>query len=92
MEIKLKETFASNCDVNEQDTRNIKRALNCLGYYIPNKKIGIVGIPDTEIFESVKKFQQDNEILVTGEIRPNDDTVEALNNNIKSKIKVSDNV
>ena len=45
MEIKLSKPFAANSGVDEFDTRQIKKALNRLGYYKPYKETGITGIP-----------------------------------------------
>ncbi len=51
MIIKLEKPFAANSKVAEYDVRQMKKALNSLGYYQPYEKTGITGIPDKEIFE-----------------------------------------
>ncbi len=79
MKIKLNEPFASNGNVDEFDVKQIKKALNRLGYYQPFEKVGITGMPDTGVFSALKKFQKDQGLQATGVIRPDDDTVKALN-------------
>lgn len=79
MKIKLDKPFASNGGADESDTRQIKKALNRLGYYRPYEKTGITGIPDRGVFTALKEFQKDRSLAAMGEIRPGDETVEALN-------------
>lgn len=79
MTIKLKQPFASNGEVDDYDVRQMKKMLNRLGYYTPYDKTGITGIPDAEVFQALKEFQRDNGLPPTGEARPSDDTVQALN-------------
>lgn len=59
MNIKLNKPFAANSAVDEFDVRQIKKALNRLGYYQPYEKTGITGIPDAAVFEALKAFQKD---------------------------------
>lgn len=66
-------------------TRQIKKALNRLGYYIPYEKTGITGIPDANVFAGLKKFQADHALPVTGSAKPGDETVAALNNEAAKK-------
>ena len=79
MEIELSKPFAANSKVDEYDTRQIKKALNRLGYYFPYEKVGITGIPDNETFTALKSFQQDYDLEPTGTTKPGDKTVNALN-------------
>lgn len=60
MEIKLKLPFAANSRVDEFDVRQMKKALNRLGYYRPYEKIGITEIPDSVVFEALRAFQKDH--------------------------------
>ena len=78
MKIKLSQPFASNGKVDEFDVRQMKKALNRLGYYQPYEKTGITGIPDTQVFTALKAFQKDHGLTPTGEARPNDETVKSL--------------
>jgi len=63
MRIKINEPFASNGNVDEEDVRVIKRALNWLGYYTPYEKVGLTTIPDTGVFKAIKEFQADRNLL-----------------------------
>lgn len=58
MKIELSNPFASNSKVGEFDVRQLKKALNRLGYYQPRAKIGITSIPDTEVFTALKNFKK----------------------------------
>lgn len=78
MNITLNTTFSSNNAVDEFDTRQIKKALNRLGYYRPLKTTGITGIPDSRVFAALKEFQKDQGLVPTGTARPGDETVKAL--------------
>jgi SPP1 gp7 family putative phage head morphogenesis protein len=79
MEIELNQPFARNGKVDDYDVRRMKKALNQLGYYYPYEKTGITGIPDAEIFEALKNFQKDQGMKPTGTAKPDDETVDALN-------------
>ena len=75
MKIKLSKPFAANSAVDEFDVRQIKKALNRLGYYQPYEKTGITGIPDAAVFEALKAFQKDQGLRPTGTARPGNETV-----------------
>jgi peptidoglycan hydrolase-like protein with peptidoglycan-binding domain len=79
MKIELTKPFARNSRVDEYDVRQIKKALNRLGYYAPLESTGITGIPDAAVFQALKTFQQEHGLSITGSAKPNDDTVQALN-------------
>jgi peptidoglycan hydrolase-like protein with peptidoglycan-binding domain len=79
MKIKLQKPFARNSKVEEYDVRQIKKALNRLGYYAPLESTGITGIPDAAVFQALKTFQQDQSLPATGTAKPGDETVIALN-------------
>ncbi len=66
MKIKINEPFANNGNVDEEDVRVIKRALNWLGYYTPYEKVGLTTIPDTGVFKAIKEFQIDQKLSATG--------------------------
>ena len=85
MNIKLNKPFAANAAVDEFDVRQIKKALNRLGYYQPYEKTGITGIPDREVFTALKKFQGDHGLPVTGMARPGDVTVQKLGSEAAKK-------
>lgn len=70
MKIELSKPFASSSLVEEYDVVQVKKALNRLGYYFPYEKVGITGIADKEVFETLKKFQKDR-IIFLRQGRPN---------------------
>ena len=78
MKIKLNKSFAANAPADEYDVRQIKKALNRLGYYTPYEKTGITGIPDTAVFAALKSFQKDQGLRATGTAKPDDETVAKL--------------
>ena len=78
MKIKLNKPFAADAPVDAFDVKQVKKALNRLGYYMPLKETGITGIPDRAVFNALKKFQADQDLPVTGEMRPGDQTLDAL--------------
>lgn len=85
MEIKLNKPFATNSAVDSFDVRQIKKALNRLGYYQPYEKTGITDIPDAHVFAALKAFQKDQRLMPTGTARPDDDTVKMLNKEFDKK-------
>ena len=85
MEIKLKKSFAANVPADEYDVRQIKKALNRLGYYMPYEKTGITGIPDPAVFAALKSFQKDQELRATGAAKPDDETISKLESEATKK-------
>jgi peptidoglycan hydrolase-like protein with peptidoglycan-binding domain len=79
MEIKLSLPFASNGKAGEFDTKQMKKALNRLGYYYPYEKTGITGVSDTGVFTALKAFQKDQGLSATGAAKPGDETIQKLN-------------
>ncbi len=70
MEIKINKPFSANSAVDEFDVRQMKKALNRLGYYHPYKKVGITGIPDKAVFDALKSFQKDQGLQASGTAKP----------------------
>jgi len=79
MQIELNRPFAANGKVDEFDVRQMKKALNRLGYYQPYEETGITGIPDAGLFNALKSFQKDQGLRPTGTAKPDDETIEKLN-------------
>ncbi|NBX67055.1 MAG: hypothetical protein EBQ96_08680 [Proteobacteria bacterium] len=79
MTIKISQPVAANGAAQDFDVRQIKKALNRLGYYQPFEKTGITGIPDAPMFSALKAFQKDRGLNATGVVRPDDETEAALN-------------
>ncbi len=61
------------------DVRRVKKLLNRLGYYLPYAKTGITQFTDDTLFDAIKKFQTDQSLPATGIIKPDDETLAALN-------------
>lgn len=87
MDIKLSKPVTRNSNVDENDVHQIKTALNRLGYYYPHEDMGITGMPDEEMFAAIKAFQDDQGLKPTGEIRPEDATLEALKDETSRQIE-----
>ncbi|AGH97844.1 peptidoglycan-binding protein [Micavibrio aeruginosavorus] len=85
MKIELNKTFRPNSKVDEFDTRQIKKALNRLGYYTPYEKTGITGMADRTVFDALKKFQRDHGLTATGAAQPDDETIASLNAQISKE-------
>ena len=79
MTIRLNKPLAGNGGADESDVKQLKKALNRLGYYTPYEKVGITGIPDAGLFAALKKFQKDSGLRAGGTMKPGDETVDALN-------------
>jgi peptidoglycan hydrolase-like protein with peptidoglycan-binding domain len=65
--------------VDEFDVKQMKKALNRLGYYQPYEKVGITGIADMDVFNALKAFQKDHGLSASGTAKPDDETVRAIN-------------
>jgi len=87
MTIELKKPFAGNSPANERDVRAMKRSLNWLGYYSPHKKTGLTEIADSGVFAALKRFQADQNLPATGQARPGDDTIKAINAAVQNKLE-----
>lgn len=79
MQIKLSQPLAADSPADSYDVRQMKKTLNRLGYYMPYEQTGITGIPDTAMFDGLKRFQADHNFPTSGIARPDDDTITALN-------------
>ena len=66
-------SFASPTDVI-----STKEALYELGYYLP-ESAGITPYPDQQLFDGISAFQRDNGLDRTGILRPDDLTVDQMN-------------
>lgn len=82
MKIEINQPFAVNTHVHSYDVRQLKKALNQLGYYQPYEDIGITDTTNTAIFNALKAFQKDYDLPITGVAKPDDDTIQTLNREI----------
>lgn len=79
MKIKLSRPFSGSNQVDEFDVKQVKKALNRVGFYVPYEKTGITGIPDAAVFTALKEFQKTHGLRATGAAKPEDETIRALN-------------
>ena len=79
--IEIKKTVGSDYRVALDDVYNVKSALNTLGYY-KKPEYGITPYPDEKMFNAIKSFQKDEDLKVDGVMKPNGETIEALNKRI----------
>lgn len=82
MRIELYKTLATNAPADERDVRLVQKTLNHLGYYQPPEEIGITGIPEARLFDSLTNFQIDHGLEPTGTIKPEDETIRTLNREV----------
>ena len=79
MPINITAPLAANRAAQKTDVQQLKKALNRLGYYTPSEKIGITALPDAAMFAALAKFQADNGLKLTAQLKPNDATLDTLN-------------
>ncbi|SNR89185.1 MULTISPECIES: peptidoglycan-binding domain-containing protein [unclassified Azospirillum] len=78
MELELKRAVARNVDADPNDILNLKRVLNRLGHYLPDDLIGMTRFAETRLFEAIEAFQRLTELTPTGQVKPDDETVQTL--------------
>jgi Putative peptidoglycan binding domain len=85
MELKIQKTIQSNGNLEPNDVLKIKNALTHTGYYdVPD--YGLTPYPDRPMFDAIKNFQNDNNLIVDGIINPNGPTLEQLNQTLSDQI------
>lgn len=77
--IDLNQPLAPDSAADEYDVRRMKKALNRLGFYMPYHKAGITGITDDDVFAGIRAYQTSRGLRATGQVKPDDETMEALN-------------
>lgn len=82
--LKLNKPLAGNSNADARDVQIVKHALNRLGLYTPYEKTGITEYPDEQMFLAIKDFQREHKLPVTGVMKPDDKTSEALNTALAS--------
>lgn len=69
----IKKTIGANYNAEGEDVLRVKSLLNNHGFYeIPS--YGLTPYPDGELFRSIKSFQENMGLKVSGVIRPEDKT------------------
>jgi hypothetical protein len=79
MRLNLAGAIASNIAVDETDVLNTKRALNRLGFYAPDPRVGLHAFPDGRLFTAIKAVQQAHNLIVDGKIGLNSATLALIN-------------
>lgn len=80
MKITLQGPLAPDSAAGDFDVRQMKKALNRLGFYTPPyKDAGITGITDDKMFAAIRAYQASRGLRATGQVKPNDETMDALN-------------
>lgn len=87
MVLEINKIFSSNVSVDPMDVTRVKKSLNRLGYYVPPEESGITNIPDFEIFQALRQFQENHDLAISGELRPDDRTVRKINQELSKPIK-----
>lgn len=60
--------------------RQLKKALNRLGFYTPpHNDIGITGLTDNDLFDALRAYQASRGLHVTSQVKSDDETMIALN-------------
>lgn len=79
MQIALENIVRRNGKADDWDIRQLKKALNRLGYYMPDSQVGINGTPDQRLFAGITQYQKDRGLKVTDTITPDGETLQRLN-------------
>ncbi len=79
MQLKLKNGVGASRDSNPKDVIKAKTVLNVLGELKPDPELGLNGFVDHPFDTVVRRFQKRRGLLVTGEIKPGDETEDAIN-------------
>ncbi|WP_051609955.1 peptidoglycan-binding domain-containing protein [Terasakiella pusilla] len=77
-------TVSSSTNINPDDVVKTKSALNAVGNYeIPS--FGITDIPDNQMIDGLKSFQQENGLKVDGVMKPSGPTATTLGQTLANK-------
>ena len=80
--IKITSTLRQDsANINKTDVLNVKYALTKTGHY-ETPDYGLTQYPDKELFNAIERFQEDNDLKVDGTIKPDGETIVALNNKV----------
>ena len=81
-----KEISETTADIDADDVINVKTKLKKLGHY-EEPEWGLTKISDRQMFDGIRKFQQDNKLQIDGIMKPNGETERTLNKLLKVKEK-----
>jgi len=80
--LKLNKTIGRSYNSTPKDIYNTKAALNHMGYYEINPAAGLNEWVDTQMFNSIEKYQADNGLRVDAVIKPDGPTQGSINNSL----------
>lgn len=86
----IKETISRYSPANQEDVLNLKTAMQSLGYYEPDPRLGIDVYTDEPLFNGIEKFQADNRLKVDGVMKPKGETISVLNGKIRTLESLSE--
>ncbi len=75
MSIQLTQPIVNSGTQDKWDIRQMKKALNRLGYYHPKTPAGVTGDADQALFDALKAYQRARKLPVTGQVAPDDPTI-----------------
>ena len=75
----------SSSHSTENDVARVKYGLSQLNYYKEPKNLGMSTVPDRQMFDSVKKYQKDKGLHVDGLLKPQGETINSINNDLRKK-------
>lgn len=79
--IKINKTLGESYDVDLDDVYRVKSAFKDIGYYkVPS--YGLTKYPDTHLYNAVREFQRDENLRIDGVMRPDGETIQALNSKL----------
>ena len=86
----LKSPLAENSNANEEDVLKTKINLQKLDSYMPQKEAGerterLSKIPNQNLFDGIRKFQEKNGLKVDGIMKPNGETERTVIGQLKNK-------
>ena len=81
--ISIKKTLGKDYRMDLDDVYKVKGGLNKAGHYkVPD--YGLTKYPDEHLFNGIKSFQKEENIKIDGVMKPNGETIHALNRRLGS--------
>ena len=79
LKIQITTTLSPSLAIAGWDILQMKKALNRLGYYLPQSNTGTTDEPERALFEALKDFKRKQNLSPTGIAMMNDSTVRRIN-------------
>lgn len=83
--IKISSPVGYEYNVELDDIKTLKNALRNLGYY-KVLDYGMTPYPDEKLFSGIRSFQKDNKLKIDGLIKPDGETLIAINKKLSSEL------